>query len=79
MKKFYVFNLIVFIFLLTIFITGSTISNEITYTFGGNSYLNPISGKTIVFHGFIMQIFSGVGMIIQIIFVNTKLIKEDDC
>lgn len=76
MKKFYVFNLIVFLVLLITFVTGSFMVNEIRYTFAGNSWLNPVSGEIYSITGIILQVLSGIGLIIQLIFVNIKLIKD---
>ena len=76
MKKFYIFNLVVFIVLLLTFISGSNMSNEIRYTFAGNSFLNPVSGEILQLSGIVMQVFSGIGMIVQLVMVNLKLIQD---
>ena len=76
MKKFYIFNLVVFIVLLLTFISGSSMSNEIRYTFAGNSFLNPASGKIFQLSGIVMQVFSGIGMVVQLVMVNLKLIQD---
>ncbi|MFA5543951.1 MAG: hypothetical protein WDA47_09250 [Bacilli bacterium] len=76
MKKFYIFNLIVFLFLLLLYATGSNMQSEIRYTFAGNTWLNPVSGEIYLFNGIILQVLSGIGLIIQLIMVNIKLIKD---
>ena len=76
MKKFYIFNLVVFIVLLLTFISGSNMSNEIRYTFAGNSFLNPVSGEILQLSGIMMQVFSGIGMVVQLVMVNLKLIQD---
>ena len=76
MKKFYIFNLVVFIVLLLTFISGSNMSNEIRYTFAGNSFLNPVSGEILQLSGIVMQVFSGIGMVVQLVMVNLKLIQD---
>jgi len=76
MKKFYIFNLVVFIVLLLTFISGSNMSNEIRYTFAGNSFLNPVSGEILQLSGIVMQVFSGIGMVVQLMMVNLKLIQD---
>ena len=76
MKKFYIFNLVVFIVLLLTFISGSYMSNEIIYTFAGNSFLNPVSGEILQLSGIMMQVFSGIGMVVQLVMVNLKLIQD---
>ncbi len=76
MKKFYIFNLVVFIILLLTFISGSNMSNEIRYTFAGNSFLNPVSGEILQLSGIVMQVFSGIGMVVQLVMVNLKLIQD---
>lgn len=76
MKKFYIFNLVVFIVLLLTFILGSSMSNEIRYTFAGNSFLNPVSGEVFQLSGIVMQVFSGIGMVVQLVMVNLKLIQD---
>lgn len=76
MKKFYIFNLVVFIVLLLTFISGSSMSNEIIYTFAGNSFLNPVSGEIFQLSGIVMQVFSGIGMVVQLVMVNLKLIQD---
>ena len=84
MKKFYLFNLIVFLFLLLLYVIGSNMQSEIRNTFAGNNWLNPVTGEILnpvtgeiyVFNGIILQVFSGIGLIIQLIMVNIKLIKD---
>ncbi len=76
MKKFYIFNLIVFLLLLFLYVTGSYMQSEIRYTFAGNSWLNPVSGEIYLFNGIILQMLSGIGLLIQLIMVNIKLIKD---
>lgn len=76
MKKFYIFNLVVFIVLLLTFISGSSMTNEIRYTFAGNSFLNPVSGEIFQLSGIMMQVFSGIGMVVQLVMVNLKLIQD---
>jgi len=50
--------------------------SEIRYTFAGNTWLNPVSGEIYLFNGIILQVLSGIGLIIQLIMVNIKLIKD---
>ena len=75
MKKFYVFNIIVFLVLLIVFAIGSGINSEIKYTFAGHSFLNPVSGKSLMLTGIIMQVMSGIGMVVQLVMVNLKLMR----
>ena len=77
MKKFYVVNFIIFVVLLLTFITGFTTQNEIRYMFAGNSFLNQVSGEYINYNGLILQVFSGLGMIVQLIMVNLKMMQEN--
>lgn len=76
MKKFYVVNSIIFVILLLTFIAGFNIQNEIRYYFAGNSFLNAVSGEYINYNGIILQVFSGLGMIVQLIMVNLKMMQE---
>lgn len=76
MKKFYVVNLIIFVILLLTFIAGLNTQNEIRYTFAGNSFLNAVSGEYINYNGIILQVFSGLGMIVQLIMVNLKMMQD---
>ena len=76
MKKFYVVNLIIFVVLLLTFIAGFNSQNEIRYTFAGNSFLNAVSGEYINFNGIILQVFSGIGMIVQLVMVNLKMMQD---
>ncbi len=76
MKKFYIVNLIIFVVLLLTFITGFNTQNEIRYTFAGNSFLNAVSGQYINYNGMILQVFAGLGMIVQLIMVNLKMMQD---
>ncbi len=76
MKKFYIVNLIIFVVLLLTFITGFNSQNEIKYYFAGNSFLNAVSGQYINYNGIILQVFSGLGMIVQLIMVNLKMMQD---
>lgn len=76
MKKFYVVNMIVFVILLLTFIAGFNTQNEIRYSFAGNTFLNPVSGEYFNYNGIILQVFSGLGMIVQLIMVNLKMMQD---
>jgi len=76
MKKFYIVNLIIFVLLLLTFIAGFSTQDEIRYTFAGNSFLNAVSGQYINYNGIILQVFAGLGMIVQLIMVNLKMMQD---
>ncbi len=73
MKKFVGFNLIVFMFLLSLFIIGAMMQNYIDYGFGGNNWTNPMTEAYYFFTGIILQVFSAIGVLIQLVFVSKKL------
>jgi hypothetical protein len=76
-KRFFIFNGIIFIILFVAF--ASSLSNnaiEITYYFAGNNILNQHSAASHKTHTLVLQIFSGLGLLIQLIFVNLYMLKE---
>jgi hypothetical protein len=76
-KRFYIFNSVIFVFLLFLFITSlSNDSIEIVYYFAGNNILNQHSGASHQVHILVLQIFSGLGLLLQLIFVNLYMLKE---
>ena len=74
--KFIVFNVIVFIVLLVLFSIGGSIDNGVKYSFAGYSLLNPVDGENYHFTGLILQVFSAIGILIQLVFVNKELQHE---
>ncbi len=75
-NKFIVFNVIVFVVFLVLFSIGGSIVNEVSYTFAGNSFLNQVDGENYHFTGLILQVFSAIGILIQLVFVNKELQHE---
>lgn len=73
MRKFIVFNTIVFFILLIVFLTGLNLENHIRYDFSGNSFLNPVNSEYYYFTGIILQVFSLLGILIQLVFVSKKV------
>ena len=75
MKKFLIFNSIVFMSFIIIFLIGSQMQNYIGYVFAGNSFINPVSSEHYYFTGMILQISSSIGILIQLVFVSKKIIE----
>jgi len=76
-NKFYMFNGIIFIILLFLFITSYLQDSiQITYHFAGNNIFNQHSGETHHLHVLILQSFTALGMLVQLIFVNLYMLKE---
>jgi len=78
LKKFYVFNAVVFLILFILFIRSFSLENTVLYSFAGGSIVNPIDGETRMYAGLALQIFSGLGMLIQLILVNVALLKQQE-
>lgn len=75
-KKFIIFNVIVFLVFLVLFRTGTLMDNVVDYDFAGYSFSNPVNGKNYHFTGIILQVFSVIGVLIQLVFVNKKLSND---
>lgn len=73
MNKFFWFNGILALILIGLFFVGSHMHNYIDYGFGGDSWLNPVTEAYYYFGGMIIQVFSAVGLLIQLIFINREL------
>ena len=77
-SKFWIFNIIVFFVFFMLFSFGSnSMESSIDYVFSGNSWLNPVSEEIYNFTGIILQGFSAIGVLIQLIFVNIKLLRVE--
>lgn len=74
-KKYLFDGIILFIFIV-IFVSSNDFENGIRYTFSGNSFLNPVNGEIHNYLGIILQIFSAVGILIQLTFINIKILKQ---
>ena len=73
--KFLGFNIIVFAVLIMLFIIGGGLDSNIHYVFAQNSWINPIVREYYHFTGIILQIFSALGVLIQLVFINKKLLS----
>ena len=74
-KKYFFDGIILLIFII-IFVSSNDFENGIRYTFSGNSFLNPVNGEIHDYLGIILQIFSALGILIQLIFINIKILKQ---
>jgi hypothetical protein len=74
-SKFVIFNVIVFAVLVILYVVGVSLNSNIQYGFAGNSWLNPVDAEYYNLEGMILQIFSVCGALIQLVFVNLKLLK----
>jgi len=75
-NKFIKFNSIVFIIFIILFIIGGYMNSRISFTYINNSILNPVAAENYHLSGFILQIFSAIGVLIQLGFINKKLISK---